>query len=67
MVEGYVAAIKRMLRDAGCQFIRPGRGDHEIWHSPPNGQHFVVDGKIPSRHTANAVLGRPACQNASDR
>lgn len=56
MVEGYTAAIKRMLRDAGCRFVRSGRGDHEIWHSPLTGLHFVVDGKILSRHTANAVL-----------
>ena len=56
MVEGYSAALKRLLRDAGCQFDRAGRGDHEIWHSPLNGMHFVVDGKILSRHTANAVL-----------
>ncbi|MFN3841895.1 MAG: type II toxin-antitoxin system HicA family toxin [Rehaibacterium terrae] len=56
MVESYTDALKRLLRDAGCEFIRHGRGDHEIWRSPLTGLHFVVDGKIKSRHTANAVL-----------
>lgn len=56
MVESYTDALKRLLRDAGCEFIRHGRGDHEIWRSPLTGMHFVVDGKIKSRHTANAVL-----------
>ncbi|MEX0961075.1 MAG: type II toxin-antitoxin system HicA family toxin [Burkholderiales bacterium] len=42
--------------NAGCQFVRTGKGDHEIWYSPVTEVHFVVDGKIKSRHTANAVL-----------
>ena len=56
MVEGFTLALKRFLRDAGCEFVRAGRGDHEISRSPITGVHFVVDGKIKSRHTANAVL-----------
>jgi hypothetical protein len=56
MVEGYSEALRRLLREAGCEVVRQGRGDHEIWRSPLSGVHFVVDGKIKSRHTANAVL-----------
>ncbi|HEX5757478.1 MAG TPA: type II toxin-antitoxin system HicA family toxin [Arenimonas sp.] len=56
MIEGFSEALKRLLRDAGCAFVRNGRGDHEIWRSPITGLHFVVDGKIKSRHTANAGL-----------
>jgi hypothetical protein len=56
MVEGFTPALKRVLRDAGCRFVRQGRGDHEVWFSPLSGQQFVVDGKILSRHTANIVL-----------
>ena len=56
MVEGFTVALKRLLLNAGCEFVRAGRGDHEIWRSPITGVHFVVDGKIKSRHTANAVL-----------
>lgn len=56
MVEDYTQPLKRLLRNAGCEFVRPGRGDHEIWRSPITNVHFVVDSKIKSRHTANAVL-----------
>ncbi|MCK5772054.1 type II toxin-antitoxin system HicA family toxin [Algiphilus sp.] len=48
--------LRRLLRDAGCEYIRSGKGDHDIWHSPINGRRFVVDSRIKSRHTANAVL-----------
>ena len=48
--------LKRVLREAGCQFRRQGRGDHEIWFSPISSRCFTVDGKIKSRHTANALL-----------
>ncbi|MEY6432357.1 type II toxin-antitoxin system HicA family toxin [Thioalkalicoccus limnaeus] len=48
--------LKAVLIDAGCRFVRPGKGDHEIWFSPHTGIHFPVDQKIKSRHTANAVL-----------
>ena len=56
MVESYTDAVVRLLKTAGCEFVRHGRGDHDIWHSPITGVHFVVDGKMKSRHTANAVL-----------
>lgn len=46
----------RLLREAGCKFERPGKGDHDIWFSPVTGVRFPVDQKIKSRHTANAVL-----------
>lgn len=48
--------LKKYLRDAGCVFERPGKGDHEIWFSPVSGVRFVVDHTIKSRHTANAVM-----------
>ena len=56
MVEGFGEALRKLLRDAGCSLVRQGRGDHEIWQSPITGTRFVVDGRILSRHTANAVL-----------
>lgn len=52
----YTPEVKRILRDNGCSFDRPGRGDHEIWYSPITKKKFPVDSKILSRHTANAVL-----------
>jgi predicted RNA binding protein YcfA (HicA-like mRNA interferase family) len=36
--------------------LRAGKGDHEIWTSPGSDRPIVVDGKIMSRHTANAIL-----------
>ncbi|HEV7229154.1 type II toxin-antitoxin system HicA family toxin [Brevundimonas sp.] len=48
--------MKRLLTAAGCTFHRQGRGDHEIWFSPINGERFTVDGDIKSRHTANGTL-----------
>jgi hypothetical protein len=48
--------VKRLLTAAGCTFHRQGRGDHEIWFSPINGERFTVDGDIKSRHTANGTL-----------
>lgn len=56
MTQGFTLELKRLLLAAGCEFVRPGKGDHEIWHSPITQVHFVVDSKIKSRHTANAVL-----------
>jgi hypothetical protein len=55
-VADFAAQLKKLLRDAGCRFERPGKGDHEIWYSPLTGIRFPVDSKILSRHTANAVL-----------
>jgi len=44
------------LKENGCYYKRPGKGDHEIWYSPISGKHFPVDSDIKSRHTANEVL-----------
>ena len=34
----------------------PRASGQGVWYSPITGRKFVVDGKIKSRHTANAVL-----------
>ena len=56
MVERYGRDLKRILREHGCQFVRNGKGDHEIWHSPINGRNFTVDAGTRKRFTANAIL-----------
>ena len=56
MVQGYTQRVRAMLAAHGCRFLRPGRGDHELWACPGGGRPVVVDGKIMSRHLANAVL-----------
>ena len=53
---GFTPELKTLLREAGCYFVRQGRGDHEIWYSPVSGINFTVDNNIKSRHTASAVL-----------
>ncbi|MBI3514623.1 MAG: type II toxin-antitoxin system HicA family toxin [Proteobacteria bacterium] len=45
-----------MLREAGCFFVRAGKGSHEIWESPVTKRRFPVPIAIVSRHTANDVL-----------
>jgi hypothetical protein len=52
----FAPQLKRLLREAGCQLVCQGKGDHEIWYSPITSRHLTVDHKILSRHTANAVL-----------
>lgn len=52
----YEKKIRKILTEHGCYLVRHGKGDHDIWHSPINNANFTVDGKIKSRHTANAIL-----------
>jgi len=52
----FTPLLKQALKASGCYFVRQGKGDHEIWFSPISDRNFVVDGKIKSRHTANAAL-----------
>jgi hypothetical protein len=55
-VADYTPKLKQVLREAGCAFERPGKGDHEICFGLITGIRFVVGWTIKSRHTANAVL-----------
>ncbi|MBS3933022.1 MAG: type II toxin-antitoxin system HicA family toxin [Truepera sp.] len=52
----YAPRVKKLLREAGCLFVRQGKGDHEIWFSPLTERYFPIDSKIKSRHTANGIL-----------
>ena len=52
----YEKKVRKILLEYGCYFVRHGKGDHDIWHSPINKRNFTVDGKIKSRHTANAIM-----------
>jgi predicted RNA binding protein YcfA (HicA-like mRNA interferase family) len=56
MVQGYTKQLKAILRENGWSYLRSGKGDHEIWARSGAPKPIVVDGKIMSRHTANAVL-----------
>jgi hypothetical protein len=48
--------LKQILERAGCTYVRPGKGSHQIWYSPITNRHFAVPTGIVSRHTANGVL-----------
>jgi hypothetical protein len=56
MARGYGRQLERLLRAAGCTFVRHGKGDHEIWYSPISNRHFVFDRSVRVRHTANGIL-----------
>ena len=47
--------LVRILRKAGCEFVREGKGSHEIWFSPISKRRFTVRDAVKV-HTANAVL-----------
>jgi len=55
-VTDFAPKLRQILRKNGFVMIRRGKGDHEIWGLTPSGRRTVIDGKIKSRHTANAVL-----------
>ena len=46
----------RRLEEAGCRYVRAGKGSHQIWYSPLTKRNFPVPTGIKSRHTANSVL-----------
>ena len=56
MADNFTPRVKAILKENGCTFVRQGKGDHEIWHSPINGRRFMVDSLIKSRHWANHTL-----------
>jgi len=56
VVQGYSKQLKMILRENGWSLMRQGKGDHEIWGSPSATKPVIVDNRIMSRHTANAVL-----------
>lgn len=56
MAPQFDRSLRELLRAAGCEMVRQGKGSHEVWHSPLTQKNFAVPIGIPSRHTANAIL-----------
>jgi predicted RNA binding protein YcfA (HicA-like mRNA interferase family) len=52
----YYRDLIAVLRQAGFEFRRQGRGDHEIWWNPRLRVSVTVDRKLKSRITANEIL-----------
>lgn len=63
----YEREVRKFLQEHGCHYVRPGKGDHEIWWSPIATRHITVDSKIKSRHTANEVLKQAGIGRSFDR
>jgi predicted RNA binding protein YcfA (HicA-like mRNA interferase family) len=59
----YENIIRKILKKNGCYFVRHGKGDHDIWFSPITNRNIAVDGKIKSRHSANAILKQSGIDN----
>jgi predicted RNA binding protein YcfA (HicA-like mRNA interferase family) len=55
-VNDYGKEVRKRLLEAGCTFVRHGRGDHDIWRSPNAERPLTVPVKIKSRHMANKIL-----------
>ncbi len=56
MAADFDRELKRLLEQAGCSYLRTGKGSHQIWYSPISKRKFVLPAGIKSRHTANGVL-----------
>lgn len=48
--------LKRILRQAGYEYYRAAKGDHEIWRHPETQKQVSLDAGAKSRHTANEIL-----------
>ena len=54
----YEKKVRKILQEHGCNLVRRGKGDHDIWYSPITNLPITVDGEIKSRHVANAIMKR---------
>ena len=56
MTANFYRDLVQVLRENGFEFLRPGKGSHEIWFNPSTNRHVTVPRTTKSRHTANDVL-----------
>ena len=52
----YVKQLRDLLREAGFEFLRHGKGSHDIWRNPMTGKSVAIPAKVPSRYFANKIL-----------
>jgi predicted RNA binding protein YcfA (HicA-like mRNA interferase family) len=55
-MNSFTPAIIELLRAAGYEWFRSGKGDHQIWRHDVTGKRVTIDAKVKSRHTANKIL-----------
>lgn len=56
MVSTYYRDLKRILLDHGCTYVRQGKGDHEIWHSPISDRHFSEYAMQAQKHISMCFI-----------
>jgi hypothetical protein len=55
----FALELKRLLREAGCYFVRSGKDDHEIWFSPMVGPEGIPEQRslpAPRADTGNTSV-----------
>jgi len=63
-VVDFTPLTKKLLRQAGWERLRHGKGDHEIWYHAASGRKVTVDNAMKSRHTANEILKKAGLPKA---
>ena len=56
--------LTALLKAAGCELIRQGKGSHEIWFSPVTNRTFTVPANIDNKPLANAILKQAGLSKA---
>jgi predicted RNA binding protein YcfA (HicA-like mRNA interferase family) len=51
---GYYRLVVALLMDHNYEFLRPGKGSHEIWTNGKRNQ--TVSKNMPSRDMANEIM-----------
>jgi hypothetical protein len=67
MARSFTPAVKAILKEHGCRYVRHAKSDHELWESPLSNKRFIVDASIKSRHTTNEVMKQTGSTIISDR
>ena len=52
----FAQQLLAQLRQAGYEFVRHGKGSHDLWRNPTTGKSVAIPHKVPSRHFANKIL-----------
>jgi hypothetical protein len=47
MATGYAKRVKEILLEHGCEFVRHGKGDHDVWQSPISNARLLSMGRYP--------------------
>jgi hypothetical protein len=61
-VKGYGKAVRDKLAEAGCLFVRHGRGDHDIWVNPVSGQNLTAGENHVQASGQQGAQGRRAAE-----